>query len=82
MVTPLGLDAVTRASGNPVTRAYYLGQILPSPRAFSYAVTRRHSTRGSVSNWWKGGGDGSVHSSVVAPMPQGLAGASLFRAKA
>ena len=41
-----------------------------------------YSTRGSVSYWWNGGGDGSVHSSVVAPMPQGLAAATVFRQKA
>ena len=34
------------------------------------------------SYWWNGGGEGSVHSSVVAPMPQGLAAASFFWAKA
>ena len=28
------------------------------------------SITGSVSNWWNGGGDDSVHSSVVAPSPQ------------
>ena len=27
---------------------------------------------GSSLNWWKGGGDVSVHSRVVAPSPQGL----------
>ena len=32
---------------------------------------------GSVENWWNGGGLGSVHSSVVAPSPQGLSGAFL-----
>ena len=32
---------------------------------------------GSVSNWWNGGGELSVHSSVVAPSPQGLSGAFL-----
>src|SRR3954466_1158459 len=37
-------------------------------------------TNGNVSNWWKGGGDGSVHSSVVAPSPHGFGAArSLFR---
>ena len=35
------------------------------------------STFGSVSNWWKGGGLDSVHSSVVAPSPHGLSGAFL-----
>src|SRR5262245_52716754 len=39
-------------------------------------------TRGSVSQVWNGGGDGSVHSSVVAPAPHGLAGACCFLAKA
>src|SRR5258708_40175207 len=32
----------------------------------------RHLTRGNSSKVWKGGGDGRVHSSVVAPSPQGL----------
>jgi hypothetical protein len=56
----------------------------PHRRELSHAGLNEpnYSTRGSVSNWWNGGGDGSVHSSVVAPMPQGLAGASLFRTKA
>lgn len=30
---------------------------------------------GSVSNVWNGGGEDSVHSSVVAPAPQGLSAA-------
>src|SRR5262245_29351679 len=47
-----------------------------APRSVAYC------TRGSVSNWWKGGGDDSVHSSVVAPAPHGLAPASRFFAKA
>ena len=38
--------------------------------------------RGNVSYWWKGGGEGSVHSSVVAPTPQGLSPATRFFANA
>ena len=34
--------------------------------------------RGSVSNWWNGGGEDSVHSSVVAPSPHGLSPARRF----
>ena len=34
-----------------------------------------YCTFGSTSNWWKGGGEDSVHSSVVAPGPQGLSAA-------
>ena len=41
-----------------------------------------HRTSGSVSYWWNGGGDGSVHSSVVAPGPHGLAAARSLRTKA
>ena len=37
-----------------------------------------YCTRGSTSNWWNGGGDGSVHSSVVAPAPHGLSAACSF----
>lgn len=37
---------------------------------------------GSVSNWWKGGGEDSVHSSVVAPSPHGLSPAGRLRQKA
>jgi len=33
----------------------------------------RAEMRGRTSNWWNGGGEGKVHSSVVAPTPQGLA---------
>src|SRR5208282_6473045 len=38
--------------------------------------------RGSVSNWWNGGGEDSVHSSVVAPTPHGLLPAARFLMKA
>ena len=41
-----------------------------------------HRISGSVSYWWKGGGDGSVHSSVVAPGPHALAAARSLRMKA
>src|SRR3954447_24144609 len=41
-----------------------------------------HCTFGSTSNWWNGGGDGSVHSSVVAPAPKGLSAARSFLMKA
>ena len=34
---------------------------------------------GSTSNWWNGGGDVSVHSSVVAPAPHGLFAAASLR---
>jgi hypothetical protein len=33
-------------------------------------------------HWWKGGGEGSCHSSVVAPSPHGLALATRFFWKA
>src|SRR5712671_5325944 len=41
-----------------------------------------HLTSGSTSNWWNGGGDGSVHSRVVAPGPHGLLAALSLRMKA
>src|SRR5581483_48872 len=41
-----------------------------------------HRINGSVSYWWNGGGDGSVHSSVVAPAPHGLALARCLRMNA
>src|SRR6188472_1340812 len=37
--------------------------------------------RGTVSWEWKGGGDGNLHSSVVAPTPHGFAAAGIFRRK-
>src|SRR5438552_2930888 len=46
------------------------------------AANSAYCTRGSTSNWWNGGGDGSVHSSVVAPAPHGLSAACCFLAKA
>ena len=41
---------------------------------------RPHLMRGSVSKVWNGGGEDSVHSSVVAPTPQGFAAAGTLRA--
>ena len=41
-----------------------------------------HLIRGNSLNWWNGGGDGSVHSSVVAPAPHGLSAAWRFWMKA
>src|SRR5229473_1112638 len=41
-----------------------------------------HLTSGSTSNWWNGGGDGRVHSRVVAPGPHGLLAALSLRMKA
>src|SRR5690606_31673757 len=38
--------------------------------------------RGSSENWWYGGGEDSVHSSVVAPSPHGLSAAFSFFRKA
>jgi hypothetical protein len=37
---------------------------------------------GSVDHWWKGGGEDSAHSSVVAAGPHGLSPATRFLAKA
>ena len=39
------------------------------------------TTRGRVSNWWYGGGEDRVHSSVVAPSPHGLSAAFSLRMK-
>src|SRR6516225_6826571 len=56
---------------------------LNSAAPFSGAVqVVIYCTRGSVSNWWNGGGDDSVHSSVVAPAPHGLLAACSLRMKA
>src|ERR1700676_5200699 len=41
-----------------------------------------HRISGSVSYWWNGGGDSSVHPRVVAPGLQGLAAAGTLRRKA
>src|SRR5262252_8554768 len=41
-----------------------------------------HFTSGSTSYWWNGGGDGKVHSRVVAPGPHGLLAALSLRIKA
>lgn len=38
--------------------------------------------RGNVSYWWNGGGEGSVHSSVVAPSPHGFPAALSLRENA
>src|SRR6185437_4904196 len=59
------------------SRFYLERGALGARRAVSH-----HCTRGSTSNWWNGGGEGSVHSSVVAPTPHGLSAAWRLRAKA
>ena len=41
-----------------------------------------HLIFGSTENWWNGGGEVSVHSSVVAPAPHGLFAAFSLRRKA
>src|SRR5215467_6195106 len=50
--------------------------------AFAGERHESYLIRGSVSNWWNGGGDDSVHSSVVAPTPHGLLPATRFFTKA
>ena len=58
---------------------------LSHPRYFSTnicAVRKHHLIRGKTSNWWKDGGEDSVHSRVVAPAPQGLPAAFSFRQNA
>src|SRR5690348_14749972 len=44
-------------------------------RSFSAPAYRRYLMTGNSSYVWKGGGEGSIHSKVVAPSPQGLAAA-------
>src|SRR6202035_1776670 len=56
--------------------------ILRAPRCARAPQDDAHCPRGSTSNWWNGGGDGSVHSSVVAPTPHGLSAACSLRTKA
>src|SRR3546814_4893360 len=58
-------DSKTPARGFPRRRDG------PEPLAAAQSIF------GSVSNWWYGGGLGSVHSSVVAPSPHGLSAAFL-----
>src|SRR6266702_7279934 len=41
-----------------------------------------HLISGNSLYWWNGGGEGSVHSSVVAPAPHGLSAACCLRMKA
>src|SRR5262249_52517199 len=41
-----------------------------------------HLISGSSLYWWNGGGDGNVHSSVVAPAPHGLSAARSLRTNA
>jgi hypothetical protein len=60
-----------------------------TPQLRGKRQARRHlmsdpglSKRGRVSNWWKGRGEGSVHSSVVAPTPNQFGAALSLRAKA
>src|SRR4029079_2264237 len=41
-----------------------------------------HLISGNSLYWWNGGGEGSVHSSVVAPAPHGLSAARSLRMNA
>ena len=69
--TPLSLEAVTRGNRErPVARAYYLGQIPSSPRAFSYTVTRPGA---AMTSRWK-----ELRSTVQKPRTDSR-DASIFR---
>jgi hypothetical protein len=75
------LPAATNPSSKPPLAAALLpseklSRIISRPLRDSYLITGRWSY------WWNGGGDDSVHSSVVAPSPHGLSAASCFRANA
>lgn len=48
----------------------------------AWVATRFYVMRGNDSKVWKGGGEGSVHSNVVAPSPHGLATARRLIQKA
>ena len=54
----------------------------PRPHRRNCAQAPSHLIRGSTLNWWNGGGEDSVHSSVVAPGPHGLSAARSLRMKA
>lgn len=64
---------------SPAARSSYLQSRADGARQASWSVP---TICGSVSNWWKGGGEDSVHSSVVAPSPHGLSPAGRLRQKA
>jgi len=63
------------AAAGPAARA-------PARAGSRGRISKAHRISGSVSYWWNGGGDGSVHSNVVAPGPQGLAAARSLQMKA
>ena len=50
----------------------------PPRGGFRDFLALAYLTFGSCSHWWNGGGEGSCHSSVVAPSPHGLAPAIRF----
>src|SRR5438309_57250 len=50
-----------------------------TPHCRNVRPRRHHLINGSSLYWWNGGGDGSVHSSVVAPAPHGLSAALSLR---
>src|SRR5262249_40601927 len=75
-VRDLGRARCERGLGPLIDRGQ-VGHQASSTRTANAA--RRYLIRGSTSNWWNGGGDGSVHSSVVAPAPHGLSAARSSR---
>ena len=77
-ITMLRIGLAMHRVGNTAQIAKRPGIAAGAFRCVSSGWTRRgQSTFGSVSNWWYGGGELSVHSSVVAPSPQGLSPAFL-----
>ncbi len=84
----LATGAVPALSAMPSAHHRHVDRSLAKPRPrrglriHGYAQWSEPVMRGKVLNWWKGGGDDSVHSSVVAPSPHGLSAACCLRAKA
>ena len=59
------------------SKSRVVGRGVAAPAGGLRALVRLQSIFGSVSNWWYGGGEEIVHSSVVAPSPHGLSPAGL-----
>ncbi len=78
----LASEALEKSAARLVAALLMIEQRLQAGPGFAGPACGRHLMTGRVLNWWNGGGEGSVHSSVVADAPHGLSAARRLAANA